>query len=69
MRGLKLYEDVFTENELSKLTDFVTELRVAGRNGELTGGPSFIRDAFIVKLVFLFGRSYEIVKDLFCRFA
>lgn len=39
MRGLKLYEDVFTENELSKLTDFVTELRVAGRNGELTGGP------------------------------
>lgn len=39
MRGLKLYEDVFNDSELSKLNDFVTELRVAGRNGELTGGP------------------------------
>lgn len=37
VRGLKLYEDVFTDNELSKLNDFVNELRVAGRNGELTG--------------------------------
>ncbi|XP_057782535.1 RNA demethylase ALKBH10B-like [Salvia miltiorrhiza] len=37
VRGLKLYEDIFTETELSKLNDFVNELRVAGQNGELSG--------------------------------
>ncbi|GFY98770.1 oxidoreductase, 2OG-Fe(II) oxygenase family protein [Actinidia rufa] len=37
VRGLKLYEDVFSDFELSKLNDFVNELRVAGRNGELSG--------------------------------
>ncbi|KDP21510.1 hypothetical protein JCGZ_21981 [Jatropha curcas] len=37
VKGLKLYEDLFTDSELSKLTDFVTELRVAGQNGELAG--------------------------------
>ncbi|KAL0370550.1 UNVERIFIED_CONTAM: RNA demethylase ALKB [Sesamum angustifolium] len=37
VRGLKLYEDIFTDVELSKLNDFVNELRVAGRNGELSG--------------------------------
>ncbi|KAG8653841.1 hypothetical protein MANES_05G072300v8 [Manihot esculenta] len=37
VKGLKLYEDVFTDSELSKLTDFVNELRVAGQNGELAG--------------------------------
>ncbi|CAA2935102.1 uncharacterized LOC107863921 [Olea europaea subsp. europaea] len=37
VRGLKLYEDVFTDVELSKLNDFVNELRVAGQNGELSG--------------------------------
>ena len=41
MKGLKLYEDVFTDSELSKLTDFVNELRVAGQNGELEGDLSF----------------------------
>ncbi|KAL3626057.1 hypothetical protein CASFOL_029606 [Castilleja foliolosa] len=37
VRGLKLYEDIFTDVELSKLNDFVNELRVAGLNGELSG--------------------------------
>ncbi|KAJ8547488.1 hypothetical protein K7X08_011074 [Anisodus acutangulus] len=37
VRGLKLFEDVFTLNELSKLDDLVNELRVAGQNGELSG--------------------------------
>ncbi|KAH6821779.1 oxidoreductase [Perilla frutescens var. hirtella] len=37
VRGLKLYEDIFTDTELSKLNDFVNELRVAGQNGELSG--------------------------------
>lgn len=38
MRGLKLYDNIFTDIELSKLTDYVNELRVAGQNGELSGG-------------------------------
>jgi hypothetical protein len=37
VRGLKMYDDVFTETELAKLTDFVGQLRVAGQNGELSG--------------------------------
>ncbi|KAK2649191.1 hypothetical protein Ddye_016680 [Dipteronia dyeriana] len=37
VKGLKLYEDVFTYLEFSKLTDFVNELRLAGQNGELSG--------------------------------
>lgn len=38
VRGLKLYEDIFTDSELSKLNDLVNELRAAGHNGELSGG-------------------------------
>ncbi|KAK9057291.1 hypothetical protein SSX86_022126 [Deinandra increscens subsp. villosa] len=38
VRGLKLYEDILNSRELSKLTEYVTELRVAGQNGELSGG-------------------------------
>ncbi|XWS76452.1 hypothetical protein CRYUN_Cryun01aG0177400 [Craigia yunnanensis] len=37
VKGLKLYEDVFTNSELAKLSDFVSELRSAGQNGELSG--------------------------------
>ncbi|XP_054781343.1 RNA demethylase ALKBH10B-like [Prosopis cineraria] len=37
VKGLKLYEDIFTEHELSKLTDFVNELHAAGKNGKLSG--------------------------------
>ncbi|KAK1426686.1 hypothetical protein QVD17_15364 [Tagetes erecta] len=37
VRGLKLYEEILNTTELSKLTDYVTELRVAGQNGELSG--------------------------------
>ncbi|MFS7987550.1 putative alpha-ketoglutarate-dependent dioxygenase AlkB-like superfamily [Helianthus anomalus] len=37
VRGLKLYEDILNAAELSKLTDYVTELRIAGQNGELSG--------------------------------
>ncbi|XP_039035773.1 RNA demethylase ALKBH10B-like [Hibiscus syriacus] len=37
VKGLKLYEDVFTDSELAKLSDFMTELRSAGQNGELSG--------------------------------
>ncbi|ESR57388.1 RNA demethylase ALKBH10B [Citrus sinensis] len=37
VKGLKLYEDVFTDSELSMLTDYVNELRLAGQSGELSG--------------------------------
>ncbi|KAK8635949.1 hypothetical protein V6N13_004660 [Hibiscus sabdariffa] len=37
VKGLKLYENVFTDSELVKLSDFMTELRSAGQNGELSG--------------------------------
>uniref|UniRef100_A0A2N9GW97 Fe2OG dioxygenase domain-containing protein n=1 Tax=Fagus sylvatica TaxID=28930 RepID=A0A2N9GW97_FAGSY len=37
VKGLKLYEDIFTDSELCKLNDFVNELRAAGQNGELPG--------------------------------
>ncbi|XP_018825310.2 RNA demethylase ALKBH10B-like [Juglans regia] len=37
VKGLKLYEDIFTDTELFKLNDFVNELREAGHHGELSG--------------------------------
>ncbi|XP_043722941.1 RNA demethylase ALKBH10B-like isoform X2 [Telopea speciosissima] len=37
VKGLKLYEDIFTDSELSKLNSFVNQLLLAGRNGELSG--------------------------------
>jgi hypothetical protein len=37
VKGLKLYEDVFTDSELCKLSDFVNEIHTAGQNGELSG--------------------------------
>lgn len=37
VKGLKLYEDIFTESELSKLTEYINELRTAGRKGALSG--------------------------------
>lgn len=42
VRGLKLYEDILNDTELSKLHDYVNELRVAGQNGELSG-DTFIK--------------------------
>ncbi|KMS97024.1 hypothetical protein BVRB_7g179400 [Beta vulgaris subsp. vulgaris] len=38
VKGLKMYENIFTDQELCKLNDFVHELRAAGQNGELLGG-------------------------------
>lgn len=75
VRGLKLYEDIFTGFELSKLNDFVNELRLAGRDRELSGGSRDIHDAFVVKLVFsCAARSYELsfvegIIDIHCATA
>ncbi|XP_003568474.1 uncharacterized protein LOC100841736 isoform X2 [Brachypodium distachyon] len=37
VKGLKIYEDVFTTSEIMKVSDFINEIRQAGRNGELSG--------------------------------
>ncbi|RWW63889.1 hypothetical protein BHE74_00028919 [Ensete ventricosum] len=37
VKGLKLYEDIFTNSELLTLADFINELRLAGCRGELCG--------------------------------
>ncbi|XP_044492951.1 RNA demethylase ALKBH10B-like [Mangifera indica] len=37
VKGLKLYENAFTDSELSMLTDYVNELQLAGQKGELSG--------------------------------
>lgn len=37
VKGLKCYEDIFTQSELAKLNDFVDDLRSAANNGELYG--------------------------------
>ncbi|XP_040379899.1 RNA demethylase ALKBH10B isoform X2 [Oryza brachyantha] len=37
VKGLKIYEDVFTTSELMRVADFINEIRQAGRNGELSG--------------------------------
>lgn len=37
VRGLRLYEDIFSESQLCKLGDFVKEIHAAGQNGELSG--------------------------------
>nr|CAD1829475.1 unnamed protein product [Ananas comosus var. bracteatus] len=37
VKGLKVYEDIFMDSELLRLSEFINELRQAGRNGELSG--------------------------------
>ncbi|CAN1855292.1 RNA demethylase ALKBH10B, partial [Linum perenne] len=56
VKGLKLFEDVLTESELSKLTDFVDGLRVSGQNGELAG------DTFILFNKQMKGNKRELIQ-------
>ncbi|KAL4572073.1 hypothetical protein LXL04_018842 [Taraxacum kok-saghyz] len=42
VRGLKLYEDILNDTEILKLNEYVSELRVAGQNGQLSG-ETFIK--------------------------
>ncbi|XP_074590315.1 RNA demethylase ALKBH10B-like [Curcuma longa] len=37
LKGLKMYEGIFTDSELLGVTEFINELRLAGRKGELSG--------------------------------
>lgn len=62
VKGLKLYEDVFTGTQLSKLLEYVNQLRDAGRNQQLPGdfiGPPAIRPftlCFFINLLQIQGR-------------
>ncbi|GLT42570.1 hypothetical protein SLA2020_165620 [Shorea laevis] len=56
MKGLKLYENIFTDSELAKLSDFVNELHAAGQNGELSG------DTFILFNKQMKGNKRELIQ-------
>ncbi|CAL1362089.1 unnamed protein product [Linum trigynum] len=56
VKGLKLFEDVFTDCELSKLTDFVNQLRLSGQNGQLSG------DTFILFNKQMKGNKRELIQ-------
>jgi mRNA N6-methyladenine demethylase len=49
VKGLKIYEDVFTTSEIMKVANFINEIRQAGRNGELSGKLCF----YVLKLSLL----------------
>ena len=51
VKGLKIYEDVFTTSEIMKVADFITEIRQAGRNGELSGKLFFISGVFSLNVL------------------
>ena len=53
VKGLKMFEDIFTDSELSKLNDFVNELRAAGQNGELLGLSIFPLYQFFFTVAYL----------------
>ncbi|CAN1271450.1 RNA demethylase ALKBH10B [Linum perenne] len=56
VKGLKLFDNVFTDAELSKLSVFVDELRVAGQKGELSG------DTFILFNKQMKGNKRELIQ-------
>ncbi|OWM87169.1 hypothetical protein CDL15_Pgr010201 [Punica granatum] len=56
VKGLKLYKDIFTDSELSKLTNFVDELRLAGHKGELS------RESFILFNKQIKGSKRELIQ-------
>jgi len=53
VKGLKLYEDVFSESEICKLTDFVNEIHAAGQNGELSGKSPLTRYFLHFQLLYI----------------
>ncbi|CAN8308611.1 unnamed protein product [Cochlearia groenlandica] len=56
VKGLKMYEELLKEDELSKLIDFVAELREAGQNGKLSG------DSFILFNKQIKGNKRELIQ-------
>ncbi|XP_047308210.1 RNA demethylase ALKBH10B-like [Impatiens glandulifera] len=56
VRGLKLYENIFSEVELSALNEFVSKLHIAGQNGELSG------ETFILYNQHIKGEKRELIQ-------
>uniref|UniRef100_A0A1J3F3G7 Fe2OG dioxygenase domain-containing protein n=1 Tax=Noccaea caerulescens TaxID=107243 RepID=A0A1J3F3G7_NOCCA len=56
VKGLKMYEELLKEDELSKLIDFVADLREAGQNGKLSG------DSFILFNKQIKGNKRELIQ-------
>ncbi|ESQ37973.1 hypothetical protein EUTSA_v10028541mg [Eutrema salsugineum] len=56
VKGLKLYEELLKEDELSKLIDLVAQLREAGQNGKLAG------DSFILFNKQIKGNKRELIQ-------
>ncbi|CAH2071870.1 unnamed protein product [Thlaspi arvense] len=56
VKGLKLYEELLKEDELSKLIDLVAELRESGQNGKLSG------DSFILFNKQIKGNKRELIQ-------
>ena len=52
VKGLKIYEDVFTTSEIMKVADFINEIRQAGRNGELSGKLFFYFRSFLIECAY-----------------
>lgn len=61
MKGLKLYEDIFTDSELCKLTDFVNDIHAAGQKGELSG-KTYLNS---LSLLFIFSRRMAFVGSVY----
>lgn len=57
MKGLKVYQDIFMDSELLRLAEYINELRLAGRRGELSG-------KLIEEHLFLSLSLYDINKTL-----
>ncbi|RWW35515.1 hypothetical protein BHE74_00059545 [Ensete ventricosum] len=68
VKGLKLYEDIFTDSELLALSEFVDELRLAGRGGELPGKVLFlILLCFLaMSLLVMRGNSADMARHVVC---
>ncbi|KAI3948125.1 hypothetical protein MKX01_014724 [Papaver californicum] len=56
VKGLKLFEDIFTDSELSKLRNYINDLRHGGHSGELSG------DTFILFNQQLKGNKRELIQ-------
>ncbi|CAL0329792.1 unnamed protein product [Lupinus luteus] len=57
VHGLKLYEDLFDDTEVSKLVSLVSDLRISGRRGQLKGSHSYVVSRRPIK-----GRGREMIQ-------
>lgn len=66
VKGLKLYQDVFTPTQLSKLLHSLYELREAGRNHQLSGDQSHHLIAHLLCSLQFYSHPKMQGRHLFC---